>query len=264
MMPLFKASSSRTYFEILVKTLCNTTIPALSTTLHRLLRHILSESVLFQEDPDEVQLWLASLPSGSVCRGSKAEAPDGTSLTDEVDSVVTFLDDCTQRCLKTPYRYMEAKSELLHPNDNVSRFSDTIHLDTQIEVSSSPLLMAVLEQLVAKVNGQLISPSEALSMFTFVRRLVVKLASKQADVSYRGLRTFIQKLQLPVENDGFFRDHPSISRAIRRELSIAEACLGHLGICSFPNTSQKDNSGAGTFLDRFDQVLIRKCLLFHS
>ncbi|KAF9233345.1 ribosome 60S biogenesis N-terminal-domain-containing protein [Melanogaster broomeanus] len=102
------ASSSHTYLYVLLKTFCNTRVRALRTTLRELLQHVLAQSVLFQEDPSEAELWLAALPSGCVRRGQGTETPDGAALTDEVDAIVAFLDDCAQRCLKTPYRYMEA------------------------------------------------------------------------------------------------------------------------------------------------------------
>ncbi|KAL4075510.1 ribosome 60S biogenesis N-terminal-domain-containing protein [Scleroderma citrinum] len=248
------ASSSRTYFQVLMKTFCNTGVPALHTTLRTLLRHVLTESVLFQEDPDEVDLWLASLPSGYVRRGPTTEAPDGAPLTDEVDSVVIFLDDCTQRCLKTPYRYMEAKADLFQPDDNDKQSANAISVETRVEVFSSPLLMTVLEQLLAKVNVRLMSPSDTLSAFTFVRQLIVKLASKQADVGYRALHAFIQKLEVPVKSDGFFSDYPSIRYAIRRELSIAEACLGHLRVHSPSTIQRRSNDAVQAFLGRIEKV----------
>ncbi|KAG6331073.1 hypothetical protein ID866_8017 [Astraeus odoratus] len=245
------ASSPRTYFQVLLTTLCNTSVCALQTTLSTLLRRVLTESVLFQEDPDEVDLWLASLPSGSLRRGSGTETPDGALLTDEVNSVVTFLDDCTQRCLKTPYRYMEAMSDLLQPNDAQS--SDAVLTNSGVGMFASPLLMAVVEQTLAKVNGRLLTPSDALSVFTFFRRLVVKLATKQEDIGYHALRIITQKLEEPVMGEDFFADYPSIRNAIQRELSIAEASLDHFGSNSPPHRPEDDDT-VGAFLNNIEKV----------
>ncbi|KAI6003337.1 ribosome 60S biogenesis N-terminal-domain-containing protein [Pisolithus marmoratus] len=243
------ASSSRTYFQVLLRTFCTTSVRALHITVHVLLQHILATSALFQEDPAEVDLWLASLPSGIVCRGQGTETLDGAPLTDEVDSVVTFLDECTQRCLKTPYRYMEAMADLFQSSD--------VSVDVQVEGVASPLLMTVLEQVLAKINGRLLSPSDALSVFTFVRRLVFKLASKQEETGYRALRAIVGKLETPMASDDLFENHPSIRGAIRRELSIATACLRHFetGLRS-DMRAQEDAGAVEVFLDRVEQVSV--------
>jgi nucleolar pre-ribosomal-associated protein 1 len=34
---------------------------------------------------------------------SDEEVHDGGPLVDEADAVISFFDDCVQRCLKTPY-----------------------------------------------------------------------------------------------------------------------------------------------------------------
>ncbi|KAI6044064.1 ribosome 60S biogenesis N-terminal-domain-containing protein [Pisolithus marmoratus] len=249
MMIVSLASSSRTYFQVLLRTFCTTSVRALHTTLHVLLQHILATSALFQEDPTEVDLWLASLPSGIVCRGQGTETPDGAPLTDEVDSVVTFLDECTQRCLKTPYRYMEAMADLFQSND--------ASVDVQVEGVASPLLMTVLEQVLAKINGRLLSPSDALSVFTFVRRLVFKLASKQEETGYRALRAIVGKLETPMASDDLFENHPSIRGAIRRELSIATACLRHFETGPRADMrEQEDAVAVEVFLDRVEQVSV--------
>ncbi|KAI5997091.1 ribosome 60S biogenesis N-terminal-domain-containing protein [Pisolithus albus] len=247
------ASSSRTYFQLLLKTFCTTGVRALHTTLRVLLQHVLATSVLFQEDPAEVDSWLSSLPSGIVCRGLGTETPDGAPLTDEVDSVVSFLDDCTQRCLKTPYRYMEAMADLFQSND-VST-ADAAPVNAQVEAVASPLLMTVLEQILAKINGRLMSPSDALSVFTFVRRLVFKLASKQEETGYFALRTIIGKLETRMASDDIFENHPSIRGAMRRELSIATACLRHLEAGPRSNVrDRKDADAVDVFLDRIERV----------
>ncbi|KAF8838207.1 hypothetical protein BDN67DRAFT_955439 [Paxillus ammoniavirescens] len=242
------ASSSHTYLHVLLNTFCNTHVRALRTTLSELLQHILAESVIFQEDPSEVELWLAALPSGHVRRGQGTETPDGAPLTDEVDAIATFLDDCTQRCLKTPYRYMEAMSDLLlgHTHDT----SPNMHC-----AFASPLLMTVVEQVVAKVGGKLITPSDTLAVFTFLRQLLVRLASKQEDEEYGGLHTILDKLETSASGGQPFPDHPSIGFGIRRELSIARACLRHLGNDDCRHTSERSSDKiVADFLDRIEQI----------
>lgn len=220
---------------------------ALRTTLKELLQHVLSESVLFQEDPNEVEIWLAALPFHFVRRGQGTQAPDGAPLTDEVDAIVTFLDDCAQRCLKTPYRYMEAMSALVQSS------TPDVH---QGYLFASPLLMTVLEQILAKVGGRLMTPSDTLAVFTFVRRLLVMLAAKQEDSGYHNLLAILDQLDSSVAAGQPFPNHPSIGFGMRRELSIARACLCHLR----EDTSIEGQSDEmiTTFLDRIEQVPIRE------
>ena len=245
------ASSPHTYFYVLLKTFCNNRVRALRSTLKELLQHVLSESVLFQEDPNEVEIWLSALPFHSVRRGQGTEAPDGAPLTDEVNAVVAFLDDCAQRCLKTPYRYMEAMAALVQ-----SSSTSDIHRG---ESFASPLLMTVVEQVTAKVNGRLMAPSGALAVFTFIRRLLVMLAAKQDDAQYRNLLAVLDQLDSSVAAEHPFPDQPSICFGIKREMSIARACLRHLrdDSCSRGTEGPSDKTIA-TFLGHIEQIPVRE------
>ncbi|KAG0699762.1 hypothetical protein DFH29DRAFT_990668 [Suillus ampliporus] len=204
------ANSSNTYLHALLRMFCATPTRAVRSTLCSLLRKTLAESILFQEDPDEVDLWLDSLPT--TCRGASSEAPDGAALTDESDSIATFLDDCAQRCIKTPYRYLEALRDLL-PMENSA-------VD-----APSPLLMTVLERFSAKIAGKLITPSDALAIVGFVRRLMFKLASKQRDLAF--LHKFSAKVDDAGMSENLFSQYPSVTAAIRREVSIMHKCFSH-------------------------------------
>ncbi|KAG1732030.1 uncharacterized protein EDB91DRAFT_1058414 [Suillus paluster] len=204
------ANSSNTYLHALVRIFCATPTTAVRSTLRSLLKKTLAESILFQEDPDEVDLWLDSLPT--TCRGEGSEAPDGAALTEESDSVATFLDDCAQRCIKTPYRYLEALRDLL-PMEN-----------TAVDVPS-PLLMTVLEQFAAKLAGKLLTPSDGLALAGFLRRLVFKLASKQRDLAF--LHILSAKVDAAGMPENLFSQYPSVTAAIRREVSIMDKCFSH-------------------------------------
>ncbi|KIJ58791.1 hypothetical protein HYDPIDRAFT_119198 [Hydnomerulius pinastri MD-312] len=239
------ASSSHTYLHVLLKTFCITRVRALRTTLRELLQHVLAESVLFQEDPSEIELWLAALPSGSVRRGQGTETPDGAPLTDEVDGLVAFLDDWAQCCLKTPYRYMEAMMDLLQ--SHASSFSNASTYQYR-EAFASPLLMAVLEQAGAKMSGRLMSPSDTLAVFTF-------LTSKQGGAGYGGLHAILDKLEDAGSGGEFVADYPSVTFGIRRELSIMNACLGHLEDRPHHHRSEGNGDNAvAAFLDRIEQI----------
>ncbi|KAG1766782.1 ribosome 60S biogenesis N-terminal-domain-containing protein, partial [Suillus occidentalis] len=205
------ANSSNTYLHALLKIFCATPTRAVQSTLRSLLRKTLAESILFQEHPDEVDMWLDSLPT--TCRGTGCEAPDGAALTDESDGVAAFLDDCAQRCIKTPYRYLEALQDLL-PMDN-----------SAVDVPS-PLLMTVLEQFAAKLAGKLFTPSDALAIAGFVRRLVFKLAGKQRDLIF--LRIISEKVDNAAMPEKLYSQYACITAAIRREVSIMHKCFSHL------------------------------------
>ena len=166
-MQFSKGSSSRSYLAVLLEAYTGSDIPAIKTALRDLLQHVLVESIMFQDQPDEPHLWLASLPTSR--RDPGTESLDGASLTDEAKSVITVLDDCVQRCLKTPYRYIE---ELYGMGSTTDSYNQSL------DVYPSPLLMTVLEQLSIKVEKKSLSPSDTLALATFVRKLVVKLISK--------------------------------------------------------------------------------------
>lgn len=235
-------------------TFCNTDVRALRVTLLALLRRVLAESVLFQADPDEVDLWLAALPSSAARRWSGTESPDGAALTDEVDGVVAFIDDCAQRCLKTPHRYIQAMVDLRSVD---AQSSDATQNDA---LFASPLLMTVLEQTAAKINGRLLTPSDTLAVFTFIRWLTIKLASKQEDPEYSSLRTSIRKIELITSDTDFYKDYPDIRGAVRRELSIVHACLDPRQVAE-PDCSagrQGNDAVIEAFLTRVEQIPVRE------
>jgi len=192
-------------------------VPATRIALTALVSHILSESILFQEDPHEPTLWLAALPN--MRRAAGAESPDGAPLTDEGDSVVGFLDDCVQRCLKTPYRYIEEMHML--PNTGTDRGE---LWDDRPDAYPSPLLMAVVEQLGRKISSGQLSPSDVLALVSFVRMLTFRLSTKQQRLKF--LHTVAEKIDALLHRGQLFPQHPVVTEAIRREVSIMYCCLG--------------------------------------
>ncbi|KAH7927036.1 hypothetical protein BV22DRAFT_1103957 [Leucogyrophana mollusca] len=211
-------SSPHTYLHVLLKTFSTTQIRAVRTTLRSLLCRILSESIVFQEDTEEANLWLASL--SSTRRGPGSESPDGAPLTDEAEGVATFLDDCVQRCLKTPYRYFESMQDLLLQVTASSQIDSEDSIPEHTDPLPSPLLMTVLEQLDAKLTMKLMSPSDILAIFTFIRKLIFKLSSKQQDL--RLLLAISDKLASIAPVDGF----STVTASVQRELSILRVSLG--------------------------------------
>ena len=187
------------------------------SALTALICQALSDSILYQEDPDEPILWLAALPM--TRRAPDAEAPDGTHLTDESDSVIHFLDDCMQRCLKTPYRYIEELHALAKASTD-----DGLPHEHRLETFPSPLLMTLLEQLRIQVSLRRLSPSDVLALATFVRKLMFKLSAKQRTLKL--LHAMTDEVDRSLSLHLLFPERPIVSAAIRREVSVLHHCLG--------------------------------------
>jgi nucleolar pre-ribosomal-associated protein 1 len=129
-------------------------------------------------------------------------------LKDEQTSVIAFLDDCIQRCIKAPYRYLddlEVLASQVDPNgEQASRLS--------------PLIMTVLEQLRAKLNADLLSASEVLALASFTRRLLIQLAGKVLSLDL--LKQVVESVRQALTVDKLPQGFPVISAAITREMEI--------------------------------------------
>ncbi|RDX51579.1 hypothetical protein OH76DRAFT_1554958 [Lentinus brumalis] len=217
-----KSGSKHGNFYILLKAYIVTSVPAVRTAIVALLRHILAPGVLFQHDPDEITLWLDSLPL--THRLPDAKAPDGTPLTDEGDSVITFLDDCVQRCVKTPYKYVE-ELQALYSTTTID--ADVSAIGTRPEAFPSPLLATVIEQLGAKLRGRLLTPSDALALVTFVRKLLVLLVGKTSDLALTS--ALVQKISSLLMNPTMlFSERTTVEAALTREMTILKSSLQQL------------------------------------
>jgi len=230
-------------FCILLRALASTTIPAIRIALSSLLRHILSQSILFQEDPHESDLWLKALPTMRPWDGG--EVIDGGPLLDEANAVITFLDDCVQRCLKTPYRYLEDARSLAQT------------LTSNAESEPSPLLMTLVEQLDAKVGNKLLIPSHTLGITSFIRKLLFYLSSKQLDLQFlRAVAVRIDEIFSPPAH--LFEGFPIYSGAIRREVSMLHDSLAFRHRSSPGDSAISSNAEIPAYLDRAEQAFLRK------
>ena len=181
-----------------------------------LLRRSLSQTLVFQHDPDEVALWLRSIPRSK--RAPDAKAPDGTLLCDEATAVVLLLEDCILRCAKTPYRYLQELQDLWSQCSPESPSNST-----QKPLSlPSPLLMAFLEQLEAKFSRNLLSPSDCLATVTYIRKVVLQLASKVPTLL--PLHHFAKRLEALLDKPG----PSSVMAAINREAQYLSSGLKQL------------------------------------
>lgn len=250
-MILLAGSSSQSYIHILLKSFATAEIIAERAALDELLRHILSQTILFQEDADEPSLWLSALPSTRRSTGSIS--PDGALLTDEAESVITFFDDCVQRCMKTPYRYIEElqafvkDTSITTPNDHFACYP-------------SPLLVTVIEQLNAKVGAKLLSPSDTLSLASFVRKVVVNLSMKVSNLSL--LQYLSTKLDAILSKERLFSEYPALTVAVRREVTILKSYLSRLvrDDSELPHESVLISGEVAEFLGEVARLSPRKLL----
>ncbi|KAF6749443.1 hypothetical protein DFP72DRAFT_1173580 [Ephemerocybe angulata] len=249
----------------------------ISEELKRLVQHILGKSIAFRWSGDqqaadsaedgEVEVWIESLPVGlrrvrEVKRlvdvnnddGEDQEKTvtvfpetlDGTTLTDERTSVVTFLEDCVLRCSKTPYKYIEELEKMAGVSPSVSGASDS----TTTARLPSPLLVTLVEQLEAKLISQgsagsasLLTPSDVLAISVYLRALLFALVGKldaglasspnSSNAYITVLESVLNRLDalLSPSSDVWEKafsgeKHAAIRKAVEREVEIARRCLG--------------------------------------
>ncbi|TFK65850.1 hypothetical protein BDN72DRAFT_178326, partial [Pluteus cervinus] len=218
--------SSHSYLHILLIAFTSTKIPSIRHSLLQLLNHLLKSTILFQEDPDETTLWFKSLPHTK--RSTDAEAPDGAKLTDEAESVVGFLDECVQRCLKTPYKYIEELYALQSSFSSTSEDQDQDVSSPHLDAYPSPLIMTLLEQLNAKITAKLLLPSDILALASYLRKLVYQLTTKQSDLAF--LRMFVERLDEVLAGERLGEEFPVVSAAIRREVGLMKFSLDSIEV----------------------------------
>ena len=240
---------SHTHLYVLLNNYTATESTAIRDAIEALVSHVLSESILFKHDPDEVHFWLASLPF--LKRAPGAEAPDGAALTDERQTVIAFLDECVQRCMKTPYRYLEDLDALV-PSSGADLGRDSQSPDAR----PSPLIMTVVEQLAHKVAGGLLAPSDVLAVVTFIRKLVLKIAGKQQDI--RIVNSLVDRITSLPFDEHLSVKFPVLKQAVLREISILRVCLR--SIADSPISVQMEENGnpaVEEFLEQVEQLPIR-------
>ncbi|WVQ93728.1 hypothetical protein IAU59_000805 [Kwoniella sp. CBS 9459] len=170
------AGSQYTYLYHILLLQLSTQQPITQLKTISLLQHLLLPSLLYEHDPSELFIWLDALPRAS-------DTVSGPMLLAQQIHLLSFLDDCFRRAVKTPYRYLEDSFALVPDFFDYSRPTEMI----------SPVLMAVLEQLNAKIMGQLISTEAAGVVLVYLRRVLLGLVGKQSAMTF--LSTIVSKLR---------------------------------------------------------------------
>lgn len=174
------------------------------------IQNLLGPSILFEHDPQELDIWLNALPRS--LRSPDAKSPDGSALLDEKSSVLSVVDEALKRCLKSPYKYVETVMEF-------ARNSSPITTGTSYgpPLLPSPLLMAIIEVMNDCATGVAQAPPSALlALATYIRRVIFGLHLKQPNTQYtRRILEYIISLQIP--NQATLTNHSAIGTGILRE-----------------------------------------------
>nr|XP_019048954.1 hypothetical protein I302_02734 [Kwoniella bestiolae CBS 10118]OCF27884.1 hypothetical protein I302_02734 [Kwoniella bestiolae CBS 10118] len=169
------AGSQYTYLYHILLLNLSTRQPVTQLKTVALLEHLLLPTLLFDHDASELSIWLEGLPRAS-------DKISGPMLLAQQIHLLSFLDDCFRRATKTPYRYIEDSFALVPDYFEYSRLAEMI----------SPVLMTILEQLNAKIMGQLISTEAAGVVLVYIRRIILGLVGKQKNLRF--LFAIIDKL----------------------------------------------------------------------
>lgn len=191
------------------------------STLTTLLIRLLGSTLLFSQNPSELELWLLALPSRDGVRGEASEAPDDTRLEDEKEPVLDFLESCLLRCAKTPHRYLEELDDLI--SSNLEPSTNPAAGTTHHAHSMSPLMATCLEQLAARVKASLFDPSDLLAVTTFLRKVVVNLLGNQPSLD--PCCAIADKTISIVTKGGAMRNHPAIYTALEKECAILRSSV---------------------------------------
>jgi nucleolar pre-ribosomal-associated protein 1 len=163
------AGSQFTYFYHILLLHLNTPHQVTQRMTTHLLERLLSESILFDHDPSESEIWLSALPRLDPSFDLETKA----RFTIQQVNLLSFLDDVVRRTIKTPYRYIE---------DNQLFISDPLYFSpTKPWEMISPLMSCVMEQFKAKILGELIATDAAAVVLGYIKRVVVGLAGKVKD-----------------------------------------------------------------------------------
>ena len=214
--------ASHSNLRILLQGYLETQTAAVRREIGLLLCHVMAGDPLFQHDPEEIYLWLECIPSVSPRGGTKS--PDGVVLLDGGAVVVKFLEECFLRCARTPYKYLEDLSAVTpFPSSSSKDFTED-SVAKRPELFPSPVLMTMLEQLSVLVKKEP-SPSDLYSLSAFARRLIFRLSQKTQSLWFTWAIT--EKVD-EIFGDDVLPSHPSITKAMRREVRILRVCLAGL------------------------------------
>lgn len=161
---MFSAASQYTYLYHILQLHLNKQLPFTRELSSSLIDNMLRPTLLFEHDASEISIWLSALPRAHA-------SVSGPLLTVQQIHVLSFLDDCFRRAQQLPYRYVEQLTTL------VPDYFPWSQPDRLV----SCVLMAILEQFRAKVQGQHMSTDAAVVVLAYLRRVLLALMGKMDD-----------------------------------------------------------------------------------
>ncbi|KAF9289666.1 hypothetical protein BGZ68_008857 [Mortierella alpina] len=167
----------------------------------RLIAKLLGESILFQHDPSEANIWIEAIPTTNHGQ---------SHLTTDQLAFLQFFDDCVARCLRTPYKYVDQSSVILkavqdsvvmatHQNQDNSianSIADSQHQNFAQQYS--PLLMTMLEQFQHVYAKD--TKDTALSISAFLQSLLPSLTWNQNRTPAAAMEC-LRRIQEPTKED---------------------------------------------------------------
>ncbi|KAG0352848.1 hypothetical protein BG005_007781 [Podila minutissima] len=174
---------SSSHLSKLLSLYLTTAHPQIKSLTQRLVSKLLGESILFQHDSSETNLWIEAIPATNYGR------PD---LTSDQTAFLHFLDDCVMRCLRTPYKYVDQSSKIIKTLQEPTSAMDVDSQEITEKIASSlaasqhqnhsqqysPLLMTILEQF-QHVHAKEHSHDIVRSITSFLQRLLPTLTWNQ-------------------------------------------------------------------------------------
>lgn len=123
-------------------------VESLRSVAEEAISSLLGSSLLFEHDASEIPIWLEALPCQEPA---------------QLD-VLVFFDGCLQRCLQTPYKYVDQMAEILSTNDSACK--------NTLCRQASPMLATVLEQTLYRLTRE----ESAKPYMLFMQHLLMGLA----------------------------------------------------------------------------------------
>ena len=146
-------------------------------------------------------------------------------MQDEDKYLAIFLDECVQKCLRTPYKYVEALRSLASTSAPSSRSIGVEH-SNQLEEYPSPLLTTLLEHLESGLSNRSLPATHIIAVTSFIGRLTIYLLAKS---NPEFLRAFVDKIEAVLLRNYLLDEGQDKTEAVvialRRDVKIMRSAL---------------------------------------
>lgn len=227
-----------------------------------MIKNVLGPSILFEHDPPELLLWLEALPRG--IRAHDAKGPNGEELVDERETMIAILDKCIRECIKSPWKYVERTLEIytapLTSEEATEEMTSGNFEGYGPSSAASPLLMTLLEFFEGILKGEpALPPAAALSVATYLRRLLLGITLKQPNMYYVLRITSRLDLLLSIDNSETQAHSLEIIQSIHREFTILRGTLLRIEVPA-DVALLDDEEPVLAFLNRVENLVVGECV----